>query len=103
MTAALIGAAFTVVLGYAVMLCTDKDVRDGTLTVLWGLVVGPVTLFLILVIGLTRVVGWRPPVLKGRRLSTAALRRATARIDAEGWAITWRGGGLMWIRKARAK
>lgn len=103
MTAVLIGAGLAVLFGFVVMLCTDKDVREATLTVLWGFVVGPVMLFLVVVIGLSRAVGWRIPALKGRQLSTAALRRATARIDTEGWVITWRGGGLMLIKKVRSK
>lgn len=51
----------------------------------------------------TGAAGRRLPVLKGRRVSTGALRRMTERLDTEGWTVTWRGGGLLWIKKVRAK
>lgn len=104
MTGFLIGVAVTVVAGYAVMLATDKDVRDSTLGVLWGLGAGPVMLLLMLVVWLFRVTGnghRRLPVLKGKRLSVRAMRRFAERVDAGGWVVTWRGGGLMLIRKAK--
>lgn len=105
-TGLLTGAAITVVVGFTVMIATDKEVRDNTTGFLWGLAAGPVLLFLMLVVWLFRVTGnghRRIPVLRGRRLSTTAMRRFTARVDAGGWVVTWRGGGLLWIKKVRAK
>lgn len=102
MTGFLLGAILTVGVGFLVMLATDRGVRDGAVAALWGLAVGPVMLALVALVGLARIVGLgrrRYPILKGRRLSTAALRRTTARLDTEGWAVTWRGGGILWIRK----
>lgn len=102
-TGLVVGVALAVVVGFAVMLATDKEVRDATVTVLWGVAAGPVLLFLMLLAWLTRVTGRRLPVLKGRPVSTAALRRMTERLDTEGWTVTWRGGGLLWIKKVRVK
>jgi hypothetical protein len=103
-TAFLAGAGLMVVVGFAVMLVDDPEVRKATVTVLWGLAVGPVLLFLAGVVALVRMTGLRPRSVKGRKLSPAALHRFTGRLGQDAWVVTWRGGGLVRLKaKARTK
>lgn len=100
----LIGVAATMTLGFVVMLVDDPEVRRATVTVLWGLAIGPALLFVAVVVLSVRAVGLRPSALKGRRLSPAALQRFVGRLDKGGWVVTWRGGGLLMLgTKARVK
>lgn len=98
-----LGVVSSSVVGLVFLLVTDVEVRDSFLTVGWSIVVAPFFAIVIGFVALGRLFpGGRWPLVKPPKpLSPEALRRTVYRLGADGWAITWRNGGILLIRKGK--
>lgn len=100
MTGFLWGLVFAFGVGFAATLVVDEEVRKSVTGLLWALLASPLILLLLAAAFAGRISGRRLPVLRGRPLSPAALRRFTARVnDMGGWVVTWRAGGFLFIHR----
>lgn len=100
MTGFLWGVGLTLALGFAATLVADPEIRKACTGVMWALLASPVVLVLGMLAALTTRTGLRVPRVRARPLSTAALHRFVVRLDrVDGWVVTWRLGGFMFIHR----
>lgn len=103
MTMFLLGALALFTVGVIVGLVFDEDTREAALSLLWAGMFGVPTLLWMLAALALRLLpaSIRPRMVRGRRMSTAALDRIARRAEHEGWVVSSRVTSIIVLKRKK--